>query len=83
MGYALDGFGIYGWRGEDGHTLSTNELDACHGHVGPIEWDGAEAEMYPYHATPDYPYTLSCFRGTPSFHGTPSSTASPRRRGRR
>lgn len=65
VGYALDGFGIYGFQGEDGHALSTDELDECHGHVGTVEWDGADVEMYHYHATPDFPYTVSCFKGTP------------------
>ncbi|MEO1084887.1 MAG: YHYH protein, partial [Acidobacteriota bacterium] len=65
VGYALDGFGIFGWRGEDGDVLSNADLDACHGHVGEVEWDGELVEIYHYHATPEYPYTLSCFRGTP------------------
>src|SRR5688572_27398955 len=63
IGYALDGFGIYGLRGEDGLELGNADLDECHGHTHAIEWDGAVAEMFHYHATNEYPYTVSCFRG--------------------
>jgi hypothetical protein len=65
MGYALDGFGIYGHHGEDGETLTSTDLDACHGHTHEIEWDGQLVEMYHYHATYEYPYTVGCYRGTP------------------
>lgn len=65
MGYALDGFGIFGHRGEDGHDLSNADLDACHGHTHEIEWDGQKIVMYHYHATHEYPYTVGCFMGTP------------------
>lgn len=27
-------------------------------------WDGKPAEMYHYHATLDFPYTIGCMRGT-------------------
>lgn len=64
LGYARDGFGIYGHFGEDGETLTTADLDECHGHAHAIEWDGVTRVMYHYHATWDYPYTLGCYRGT-------------------
>jgi hypothetical protein len=63
IGYALDGFGIYGVYGEDGAQLWTADLDECHGHSHLIEWEGEWKEMFHYHATADYPYTLSCYRG--------------------
>ncbi len=66
VGYAIDGFGIYGRFGEDGETLTNGDLDECHGHTHEIEWDGKQVEMYHYHATYEYPYTIGCFRGTPS-----------------
>ena len=66
LGYALDGFGIYGSRGERGVELATADLDECHGHTHEIEWDGETVERYHYHLTADYPYTLGCFRGTPT-----------------
>lgn len=65
VGYALDGFGLYGVRGEDGEVLTDADLDECHGHAHQIEWDVQVVDMYHYHATYEYPYTLGCFRGTP------------------
>jgi hypothetical protein len=65
IGYANDGFGIYGPYGATGAMLYTADLDVCHGDTHSITWDGATVSMYHYHATVDYPYTLSCFRGTP------------------
>lgn len=64
LGYARDGFGIYGRYGEDGETLTNADLDECHGHAHQIEWDGVDRVMYHYHATWEYPYTLGCYRGT-------------------
>lgn len=63
VGYIVDGFGIYGPRGEDGEELSSADLDECHGHVHEIEWNGRNVEMYHYHATLDFPYTVGCMRG--------------------
>jgi hypothetical protein len=65
VGYALDGFGIFGHYGEDGEVLTNEDLDECHGHTHEIEWDGETVEMYHYHATYEFPYTIGCFRGTP------------------
>jgi len=64
VGYAFDGFGIYGKRGDGGVELHTGDLDACHGHVGAVQFNGEMRTIYHYHATVDYPYTVSCFRGT-------------------
>lgn len=64
VGYALDGFGIYGFRGEDGKVLTNNDLDECHGHTHEITWEGQQVVMYHYHATIEFPYTVGCFRGT-------------------
>lgn len=65
LGYALDGFGIYGPRGEDGEALTSADLDACHGHTHAITWNGKTVVMYHYHLTYDYPYSVGCYRGTP------------------
>lgn len=62
LGYALDGFGIYG-RYENGKPLSTADLDACHGRTSVVEWGGRKVEMFHYVATPDFPYTVGCLRG--------------------
>jgi hypothetical protein len=65
IGWALDGFGIYGQRGENGVQLETAKLDACHGHTHTIVWNGKRVRMYHYHATLDFPYVVGCYRGTP------------------
>ncbi len=64
LGFALDGYGIYGPHGERGKLLSNADLDACHGHEHAITWNGVKKKLYHYHATAEYPYTLGCFRGT-------------------
>jgi hypothetical protein len=63
VGYAADGFGVYGHRGENGQILSDADMDECHGHTHLIEWDGKMVSMYHYHATYEFPYTMGCFRG--------------------
>jgi hypothetical protein len=63
VGYALDGFGIYGRHGEGGKILTSADLDECHGHTHEILWDGKKVVMYHYHATWDFPYTVGCLRG--------------------
>ena len=65
VGYALDGFGIYGLKGAGGKKMHNANLDACHGHTESIVWDGKKTNMYHYHMTEEYPYTLGCFTGTP------------------
>jgi len=56
---------LFGVRGERGDSLTSDDLDACHGHTHEIGWDGRRVTTYHYHATHEHPYTLSCFRGTP------------------
>ncbi len=81
FGYAMDGFGIYGPRGEDGKWLRNADLDECHGHVGRIEWDGKWRTMYHYHLNNEFPYGPGCYRGKPGAmaghgkhsHGYPAS----------
>jgi YHYH protein len=62
VGYALDGFGIYGPY-ENGRQLTTADLDSCHGKTSVIMWDGRKVAMYHYVATVDFPYTVGCMRG--------------------
>lgn len=66
FGYAMDGFGVYGPRGDKGKLLSNNDLDECHGHMGKINWDGAVKEMYHYHVNNEFPYGPGCYRGKPN-----------------
>jgi hypothetical protein len=64
FGYALDGFGVFGPRGDGGVLLTNEDLDVCHGHSGKIDWDGILTDMYHYHLNNEYPYGPGCFRGT-------------------
>jgi len=63
FGYALDGFGIYGPRGDDSKEVTNKQLDECHGHVGKVMWDGMPREIYHYHLNSEFPYSIGCFRG--------------------
>ena len=65
LGYALDGFGIYGPYDANGKELTDADLDECHGITSQVEWDGKEVVMYHYVATREFPYVIGCFRGTP------------------
>ncbi len=51
--------------GATGRILHDDDLDACHGTTSPVMWDGKLVDMYHYVLTPEYPYTIGCFRGTP------------------
>jgi hypothetical protein len=64
MGYMMDGFGIYGPRGENGNILTSSDLDVCHGHTHPVLWDGQMVNIYHYHWTYDFPYNIGCYKGT-------------------
>ncbi|MEP6620666.1 MAG: YHYH protein [bacterium] len=63
IGYALDGYGVFGQLGEGGRRLANADLDACHGHTHAIPWDGQSQTMYHYHMTREYPYSVGCFHG--------------------
>ncbi|MEX3011673.1 YHYH protein [Hoeflea sp. TYP-13] len=65
VGFALDGFGVFGKFGEKGKKLKNADLDACHGHSHTIEWDGEKRKLYHYHMTDEYPYSIGCYMGTP------------------
>jgi hypothetical protein len=67
IGYALDGFGMYGPKGENGQLLTNQLLDVCHGHIHNITWDGQTRNMYHYHANNEFPYAPACYRGTPTY----------------
>jgi hypothetical protein len=65
VGYARDGFGIFGIHDVDRSLMTDAKLDACHGHAHSITWDGVVQTLYHYHMTYEYPYTLGCYKGTP------------------
>jgi len=66
IGYALDGFGIYGHHGENGEVLTNEDLDECHGHTHAVDWNDSTTNLFHYHSTYEFPYTVSCFRGEPA-----------------
>ncbi|MBX3502045.1 MAG: YHYH protein [Alphaproteobacteria bacterium] len=64
VGWALDGFAIYGPYGEGGRKYSNRDLDECHGTIGRVRrMDGSWTTTYHYRANDEFPYTLGCFRG--------------------
>ena len=65
VGYASDGFGLYGTRGTNGETVNNSDLDECHGHTHKVKFNGKKQRIYHYHLTAEYPYTIGCYRGTP------------------
>lgn len=71
LGYALDGYPIYGLAEPDGSTV--NGLDSFHGHTS------ATGE-YHYHASKSYPYINGGFHGEVSIGGgqvEPQPSANP------
>jgi hypothetical protein len=62
-GFMLDGFPIFGPKGEKGIALTNKDLDECHGHQHEVLINGKKISHYHYHFTREYPYTLGCFRG--------------------
>lgn len=69
VGYALDGYPIYGPRGAGGKLLTNDDLDACHGQTSRVKFEGRWQRIYHYNATLEFPYVLGCFRGTPVSSG--------------
>jgi hypothetical protein len=45
--------------------MTNDELDECHGHVGPaVNGSGVTVTAYHYHINDEFPYILGCFMGT-------------------
>ncbi len=61
VGWALDGFAIYGYNDANGQTASRDSV--CGGNTATVS-NGPQG--YSYHVTDTSPYILACFRGTPS-----------------
>lgn len=61
IGWALDGFAIYGYYNPDGSVATRDTI--CGGNT--LTHQGGPSG-YAYHVTDTSPYILSCFRGTPS-----------------
>ena len=71
VGWILDGFPIFGYRGKDGELMTNDDLDVCHGHTHKVKLEGKKRRTYHYHATLEYPYTIGCYAGTPVALGPP------------
>jgi hypothetical protein len=65
LGFALDGFPITGPMVGPKNMLTTADLDECHGITSAVHLDGKTVTTYHYVMTQDFPYSVSCFRGTP------------------
>jgi hypothetical protein len=74
FGYAFDGFGIYGPRGDDGKMVTNEQLDECHGHTHSVLWDGKMKKIYHYHLNNEYPYSVGCFKGKVNYAEALGST---------
>jgi hypothetical protein len=61
LGWALDGFAIFGYFNADGTTATRDSV--CGGNTLAVP---KAPSGYSYHVTDASPYVLSCFRGTPS-----------------
>lgn len=66
IGWAFDGFPIYGPIGNNGRYMRISDLDECHGHTHKIKHRGEKQKLFHYHATHEFPYTVGCYRGTPA-----------------
>jgi hypothetical protein len=75
IGYALDGFPITGPKIGTSDYLTTSDLDQCHGITSPVMLDGKLKTTYHYVMTQDFPYSVSCFRGTPIHSPTEQAVA--------
>jgi len=62
VGWALDGFPIFGMTDARGARVTNADLDACHGRRESVSVAG-RSYSYVYRLTPEYPYTLGCFTG--------------------
>jgi hypothetical protein len=68
MGFLLDGFPVYGPQEENGTTVTSNMLDAYHGHIhATIDFPNG---IYHYHFTSDSPY----MNGN-GYYGTPGTVS--------
>ena len=67
LGYALDGFGIYGPNDKDGNIITNDQLDECHGLTSEVMWEGKMTNIYHYVLNYEYPYSIGAFRGSVDF----------------
>ena len=46
--------------------LTNASLDGCHGRKSVVPWHGKSQAVYHYDMTFEFPYTVGCFRATPT-----------------
>jgi YHYH protein len=68
VGYALDGYGIYGPYDKDGNMITNEQLDECHGLISEVMWEGKLVNMYHYVLNNEYPYSIGAFRGVVDYN---------------
>jgi hypothetical protein len=71
IGYAFDGYAIYGPNGDGGKPPA--DLDECNGHSDPVRG-------YHYHVTNKFPYVIGGYHGVveqSNFDGAPPNRPSP------
>ena len=66
VGWSLDGFGIFVEYNAKGQLLTNSSLDSCHGRKSVVPWHGKSQSVYHYDMTFEFPYTVGCFRATPT-----------------
>lgn len=65
IGWAFDGFPIYGDANPDGTAIAEGDLDVCNGQAD-------DTFGYRYHTSPDAPYIIQCLMGeVPDFDALP------------
>lgn len=65
IGWAFDGFPIYGDANPDGSAIADGTLDVCNGQAD-------DTFGYRYHTSPDAPYIVQCLMGeVPDFNALP------------
>jgi hypothetical protein len=77
VGYALDGFPLTSPYDGNGRELTSDNLDECHGTTSDIVWNGQRVNMYHYVLTRDFPYSVACFKGTPTRSAFPPLPGAP------
>jgi hypothetical protein len=66
LGWARDGYPVFGRRGAGGRPVATTDLDRCGGHTHSVRVAGRSRVRYHYHLLRDKPFLIACFRATPS-----------------
>ena len=83
VGWALDGYPIFGMKDATGKQFENSDLDACHGRKEDITIEGRSYD-YAYRITAEYPYVMGCFTGkvlTETSQSIKASMGPPKQRG--